>query len=72
MTSSGSARASRAANDATSLAFLFDARARRTAAGTAALPISNLRWLLLRQAMQRAGAEHQVNGMNADHWPVFE
>ena len=30
------------------------------------------RRLLLREAMQRTGTEHEINGMNAYHWPVFE
>ena len=30
------------------------------------------RRLLLRQAMQRTGTEHEINGMNADDRPVLE
>ena len=73
----GSARASRAVNDASSLTLLTlsscSTRGRvEPQPGAATLPISNSRRLLLREAVQRTGAEHQVNGMNAHHRPVPE
>jgi len=54
------------------MAFVFDARARRTAAGAAALPISNFYQLLLRLAMQRTNVEHEVNEVNANDRTVLK